>query len=314
MKKIIIPITVVLLAVTACEKKTSPVDESNATITLRNSGTNFVTDNITVNPKDSIFFDYTVTSSTDMRFVSIQKNPANQTAFVVRDTMTAATKNSYSVVKRLRADSINGSYIYHFVAHTANGVYIGHKAITVTVKADYTFWSYRFLKVPDSAAKINKCYFATSNGNSYSYSDGASISNLIDFGYFYDTTMVTVNSTLQPKGHTIYTLPNTITPFAHYDISTWTKNATLLKSTSTTVASITSAGAIRTACVPALNSGTVTRFSQTDRGTQANINLLLTGQNFVFKTVTGKYGVMGVSFTNNEGSNSSINIDVKIEK
>jgi hypothetical protein len=316
MKKYILTAIVITSLLTACEKKVVPVDGSNATVILKNSGAKFVTDNIVVNGKDSLFFDFTITSSADMKYVSIQKNPVNQTAFLVRDTLSDANKNSYSAIKKFAADSINGDWVYRIVAHDKVGNYIGHKDIMVTVKTDFVFWSYRFLKVPDSVAKTNKCYFSTSDGKSYSYSDGATISNLIDFGYFYDTTRVLAGSpaTLKPKGHTIYALNNTITPFAHYDISTWTKNATLLKpSALTNLSTITSAGAIRTACVTALNSGTVTRYSQLDKSATATD---LTATVILFKTATGKYGLMTVNFTNtNDGlSGAFINIDVKLEK
>jgi hypothetical protein len=315
MKKIITGGLITIVLFSACTKKVDPIDINYAEVTLA-GGTNFVTENIIVNPKDSIFFNFTITSGKTMRYVGIQKNPTNQTTFLVRDTLSAANQNSYTAIKRFRADSINGDFLYRIVAHDSAGVYIGHKDVMVTTKADFIFWSYRFLYVPDTLAKTNKCYFSTSDGKSYSYSDGASISSKIDFGYFYDTTRILAGSpaTLRPKGHTIYTLPNTITPFLPYDISGWTKNATLLKVSSlTNLSSITSGGAIRTACVPALNSGTVTRYSQLDKSATAAD---LTATVFLFRTVTGKYGLMTINFTNNNFSNndSFINIDVKIEK
>lgn len=318
MKKYILGIALVTLIVNACTKKVDPIDNSNADVTLVNAGPNFVTTDVTVNPKDSLFFSFTITSNKPMKYVGIQKNPVNQTAFLVRDTLTAANTNSFTAIKRLRADSVNGSFVYRIVAHDSAGVYIGHKDIIITTKADFTFWSYRFLQVPDSTAKTNKCYFATSNGTSYSYSDGAAISNLIDFGYFYDTTRVLAGSpaSLKPKGHTIYTLQNTITPFLPYDISAWTKNATLLKASAlANLSTITSAGAIRTACVAALNSGTVTRYSQLDKSATASD---LTATVLLFKTVTGKYGMMAINYTNSAANPASpetnISIDVKIEK
>lgn len=305
-----------LILFNSCVKKVDVVDGNYASVTLVNAGTNYVTEDKTVNAKDSIFFSFTITSDKEMGFVSIQKNPINQIAFLVRDTMTSANRHSYTAVKKFAADSVNGSFIYRIVAHDTSGAYIGSKDIIITTKTDFVFWSYRFLYVPDTLAKTNKCYFSTSNGNSYSYSDGAAISNLIDFGYFYDTTKVLAGTppTLKPKGHTIYTLNNTITPFLPYDLSTWTKNATLLKPSSlTNLSTITSVGAIRTACVVALNSGTVTRYSQLDKSATAAD---LTSQVMLFKTVTGKYGLMLITFTNNNGSNkdSYINIDVKLEK
>jgi hypothetical protein len=193
----------------------------------------------------------------------------------------------------------------------------GGKQIKVTIRPDFDFWSARFLQVPDTIAKSNKCYYSISEGKTYSYTEASSMSGKIDFGYYYDSTQITAGNpaTLQPRGHTIYALTNTVAPFQPYDISTWTKNATIFKASSVTFNNITSAGAIRTAAVSALSSGTVTRFSQTDR-TAAQISNFLTGQVLVFRTVAGKYGVMNIVYTNNSGANkeSYILVDVKVEK
>src|SRR6188474_1090632 len=140
MKKIILYNILAMVLFNACVEKVNPVDGSNATVTMVSLGANYVTENVTVNPKDSLFFSFTIASDMDFKFVGIQKNPVNQTAFVVRDTLTSANKNSYTVTKRLRADSINGDYVYRIVAHNASGIYIGHKDIIVTVKADFSFF------------------------------------------------------------------------------------------------------------------------------------------------------------------------------
>jgi hypothetical protein len=307
MKKIVYPIAIIFLAVTACEKKASPVDESNAIITLNNAGPNFVVSDITVNPKDSIFFSYNVSSQVDMGFVGIQKNPTGQIAFVVRDTMTTTSKNNYSAVKRLAADSIAGSYVYHIVAHNARGVYIGHKAVIVTVKADYNYFTYRFLRVPDSTAKSNTCYMAATNGELYSFTTGASKSAEIDFGMLFDTTgKSTPAITTDDAKFSIYALSATQQQLNFYDISSWTKNATIFKKvTAPAFNTLTSAGAIRTGNNTNLASGTSNKITQ-----------LVSGNMVAFKTVSGKQGVLLVNFVNgnDESQPSYINVDVKIEK
>jgi hypothetical protein len=306
MKKIIIPIVVAIVALTSCEKKVDPVDGSNATVTLRNSGAGFVVDNVTVNPNDSIFFDYTVASSQDMGFVSIQKNPVNQTAFVLRDTMTTATKNSYTAVKRLRADSINGSFIYRIVAHTKTGVYIGHKDVIVTTKSDFDYFTYRFLQVPDTTDKKNTCYMSASKGLVYSYTTGSANSADIDFGLYYDTTFAASSSTTDDLRFSLYALSAPQSQLSYYDITTWTKNATVLKKvTSPAFNTLTSAGAIRTACNTNLASGTSNKITQ-----------LVAGNMVAFRTVAGKRGVMLINFANGSSpaKDSYVNVDVKIER
>jgi hypothetical protein len=296
----------IMILFTACHKTVDPVDGSNAVITLSNPGAHYVTGNITVNPKDSLFFSFSITSPLAMKYVSIQKNPVNQTAFVVRDTLTPANKNSYTTVKKLVADSANGDYVYRIVAHDSSGRYIGHKDIVVSVKADFNFFTYRFLRVPDTTAKTNTCYMAATTGTLYSYSTGAASSAAIDFGVMYDTTGAATASTTDDLKFCLYALsaPQSQIPF--YDISTWTKNATIMKkAASPAFNTLLSAGGLRSAAVTNLSSGTTNKVTQ-----------LATGNLVFFKTVSGKAGCLQVVFVNDAGTakESYINVDVKIEK
>lgn len=307
--------TILTVAVffTACEKGVEPVDGSRATVELRSGGKGFITESITVNPKDSIFFDFTITSSDDMAFVGVQKNPVNQTAFIKRDTLNASNKNSYSTIMRFRADSANGSYVYRIAAHSKTGEYIGHKDVVITVSPDFNYYTNRFLYAPDSTAKTNKCYFSALDGVTYSYTTGASKSASIDFGFFYDTTKVSGTA----LGLTLYALNSS--PTSVYDLSSWTKNATVFKKLSSgspnpTFANVLSAGTLRTAGLTQLASGTTTRVT--------GLSTTSPNNTVYFRTASGKIGMLLVNFgtvtTNAFGgvdpNQTYINVDVKIEK
>jgi hypothetical protein len=312
MKNILTACTFLLVLLSACEKKTTPIDVSYATVTLDNLGKNYVTDDIAVNPKDSLYFSFTIAATKPMKYVSIQKNPTNQTAFLVRDTLKPGVdKFSYSAVKKLMADSANGSYLYRIVAHDSSGNYIGSRDINVFVNPDFKYYTVRVLSVPDTTGKSNKCYYSIADSTTYSYTDGASKSARIDFGYFYDTTSI---PTANPPKHTIYAL-NAPNIFAPYDISTWTKNATtfrLAPSSTNFQTTLTSAGAIKTAW----NSGTATavasKFSTSDRPSSSRTNL--TGAIIMFKTAAGRIGALLINYTkdNKANADSYVNVDVKI--
>lgn len=316
MKNYIAGLLAVSLVFAACKKEADPIDDYQVTVEYRSTNAKTLTGDVTLNPKDSIYFDFTITSPEDMSFVEIQKNGVRIDTFRLTNF---ANKKSFSLVKGYRADSAAGDYSYRVLARNERAIFMGDggKQIKVTIASDIVFWSARVLQIPDTVAKSHKCYYSISEGKTYSYTEASTMSNKIDFGYYYDSTMVSAGSpaTMQPRGHTIYALTNTVAPFQPYDISTWTKNATIFKASSVTFNNITSAGAIRTAAVTALSSGAVTRFSQTDRAA-AQISNHLTGQVLVFRTAAGKYGVMNTIYTNNFGSNkeSYILIDVKVEK
>jgi hypothetical protein len=302
MNKLIIYICSLVLIMASCKKKVEPVDGSNATINLINAGANYITDNVTVNPGDSIFFRYNVSSPTPMKYVSIQKNPVNHNAFLKRDTLGLVT--SHSGEMRFKSDTTNGSYIYRVVAHDVNGRYIGHKDVTITTKVDYKYYTFRVLRVPDTTAKVNNCYMDALGGNLYNYTNGAAASANIDFGFMYDTTGTASTSTTDDLRFSLYALSAAQPQLGFYDISSWTKNATIFKKiTSPSFTTLTSGGAIRTACAT-LSSGTSSKVTQ-----------LVAGNMVAFKTASGKQGILLVNFVNGNSPamDSYINVDVKIE-
>lgn len=301
--------TAITLGMVGCSKKVEAVDSYYLTVTFNNSGAKYLTGNIEVNPKDSIYFDFTVHSDKeDMDIIEIQKNGVKFDTMQVR----GADKRNFSGVKKYLADSAAGDNSYRIAARNAAGKFLGYggKIIKVTTIPDFTYYSYRFLYVPDSVNKTNKCYFASSNGQTYNYTEATANSALIDFGYFYDTSNSTSSN---PPRFTIYApSANKFTP---YDLSGWTKNATIFKlSTTNFTSTLTSLGAIKTAYNAGTNPASPNMLRTSDRPSSSRANL--TGAVIMFKTAAGKYGAINVNFTADSlgRKESYINIDVKVEK
>ncbi len=305
MKKLLTMAIIGLIFLQSCDKG-APVDGNNAVVTLDKKGVGFVTEDATVNPGDSIFFSFTITSSTDMKYVSIQKNPVNQTAFLTRDTLSNANAHSYTTTMRFKADTVNGPWVYRIVAHADKGVYIGHKDIVVTVAPDYNYFTMRIFQVPDTTPKTNNTYMSATTGELFSYTTGAANSAKIDFGIYYDTTGKGTAVATDDSLFCIYALnaPSAYTSF--YDISSWTKNATLMKkATSPAFNTLTSAGAIRAGAATNLASGARNR-----------ITALTTGNLLYFKTASGKSGCLQMIYLNGNTAEKSTYalVDVKIER
>lgn len=309
MKKYIIGLFAATAMLAACEKKVDAIDTYSVTVDYRGGGKSIAGD-VEVNPKDSIYLDFTINSADDMSYVEIQKNGVKIDTFRLNN---ATNKKSFSLLKGYRADSASGSYTYRVLARDAGAVFMGDggRQITVTVKPDFNFWSYRILQVPDSTNKTNKCYYSSVDGKIYSYTDGGANSAKIDFGYYWDTTGRATTSTSDDLKHCIYALNATQPQLNYYDISTWTKNATLLKkmpSSVNFVSQLTSGGAIQT-----LIGGNMTS------GTSSKITLISTaaGSNVIgFKTAAGKFGAMLVRYVNGDSPNATtqIEVDVKVQK
>jgi hypothetical protein len=304
MKKIIAGLFIVSVLFSACKKKIDPIDTYSVKVDFRSSGAKYLTGDIELNPKDSIYFDFTITSQEDMDYVEIQKNGVKIDTF----KLPASNLRSFSKVKGYMADSAAGDYNYRIVGRTSTARFLGdgNKSLKVTIRPDFLFWSYRLLRVPDTVAKTNKAYYAISTGNTYSYSEGAANSALIDFGYYYDTTGAASAVTTDDLKHTIYALNAPQPQLNFYDISTWTKNATVFKVISVNfVTVLTSSGAINTQIKNNMTSGTSNK-----------INKLVSGNVVGFKTAAGKYGAIQIRYTNQDSpaKETELQIDVKVQK
>ncbi|HMU09694.1 MAG TPA: hypothetical protein PKC54_06785 [Ferruginibacter sp.] len=310
MKKYIIGFFAAGILFSACKKKVDPVDTYGVTVEYRNSGPKFVTGNVTVNPKDSIYFDFTITSQADMSYVEIQKNGVRIDTFRLNGF---ADKKTFSLIKGYRADSAAGNFSYRVLARDAKAVFMGDggKQFTVTVTPDFNFWSYRILAVPDTVNKTNKCYYSSVDGKIYSYTDGAANSAKIDFGYYWDTTGRSTTATGDDLKHTIYSLSAAQPQLGYYDISTWTKNVTLLKKMPTSVnfvSNLTSGGAIQTLIGGNMASGTASKVTLVSTTAGSNV--------IGFRTAAGKYGAILIRYVNGDSpaKETQIEVDVKVQK
>jgi hypothetical protein len=290
-----------IMMLDGCVKKREPIDTYDVKVEFLSTSPKGITQDVTVNPKDSILFDFSVTSAFDMAFIEIQKNGVRIDTFNV----PAGSKNKFSAMKGYRADSIAGDFTYRVLARNSNAVFLGDgdKKIKVTVKPDFDFWSYRILSVPDTVNKTNKCYYSTKDGKVYNYTEAAANSASIDFGYYYDT--------LAAQKHSFYALSAAQPQLGYYDIASWTKNATVMKklpSSVNFVSTLTSGGAIQTIVGSNLSSGATTKVSAiTTAG----------GNNVIgFRTASGKLGAILVRFisADSPAKGTAIEVDVKVQK
>lgn len=306
-----------------CSKNAAIPNFNTITVTFINSGPKFVTSDITVNPKDSIQFNYSVTSPTRMQYVYLVKNGS----VILTDTLKTGNKLSFTAIKKMVADTANGPYTYAVIARDTTGVYLGSsQVLNVTTAADFIYYTNRNLFVPDTTAKTNTCYISASTGNTFSYtSAGAANSGSIDMEYYYrPDSSQTAGVKKIPFGHFISALSVSPSPapISMYDISTWTKNATIFKVSATpTFASVLSGGGIASGCATNLKTGatntvpavttTISSGKQTDTFTA-----LASGNVIWFKTAAGKYGVMQIDYINQNSAakGTFMTVDIKIQK
>lgn len=302
MKKYLTLLAGAALLIAGCEKKVEPIDAYDVTVEYKGTGAKFLTGDVTLNPNDSIYLDFTIASPTDMSYVEIQRNGVKVDTFRLDN---AANKKVFSAIKGYKVDSSAGDYTYRVLARDSRATFLGDggKVFKVTVTPDFYFWSYRIMKVPDTTNKTNPAFYSSVDGKTYSYTTGASNSGAIDFGYYYDIT--------GSNKHCFYALNSAQPQLSFYDFSSWTKNATLLKKMPNTINFVTqlrSSGAINTLIKNNMTSGAVSKV--TDVNTSSGSNVI------GFKTAAGKYGAILVRYTNQNTADqlTAIEIDVKVQK
>lgn len=296
---------------TGCLKKIDPLIETSntATINFIAAGPKFLTGDVTVNPGDSIQFSYTVTNSQKMKYVSLVKNAINGDIF--KDAIAPnADHYSYSAVKKTVADVVPGSYYYKVVTRDTLGVYLGDsKPIIVTVRPDFAYYTNKRIYVPDTTAKTNKTYFNFVTETAYSYSDivAGKNSDQIDIGFFWDPTIA---SGTTPKGITLYNLNVSPipAPISIYDISTFTKNLTVIKASSTlTWANVNAGSVIKAQCASLFA-------TSSPNNNFSNVGISA-GSIIYFKTPSGRCGAMLITYISPAASTAKgtyINFEVKL--
>src|SRR5471030_2190799 len=102
-----------------CAKTADPINPNVATITFVNAGPKFLTSDVTVNPKDSILFQYTITSPVPMATVELDKNLVSSNnavaAYAFKDSVKTPGALTFTVTHKMIADSIAAIYQYNVV-------------------------------------------------------------------------------------------------------------------------------------------------------------------------------------------------------
>jgi len=293
----------VLLA-TSCVKVQPPFNSNNLTVTFNAPTATYLTASKTVNGKDSLDFSYSGSCTQPITYVTLTKNDTE----IGRDSIKTGDRMSFSnLVKKMVADTIPGNYVYKVVARDQDNIYLGSSnPIIVTVNSDMTYIQNNRLYVPDTTAMTNKTYFNAATQNTFSYSDISTTDkgSSVDFGYFWDPTIVSGTTV---KGHTIYNLNLSPVPsaIAMYNTSGFTKNATqLVLITSPTWVNLNSGAIIKATGISKFKTPLATN----------SVSALAAGSIVLFKTAAGKYGAIDITFVSGASASKTtyINFDLKM--
>ncbi|WP_207510969.1 hypothetical protein [Longitalea luteola] len=255
-----------------------------------------------LNAGDSVVIDFTINSPTkDMYQVAVLKTGAN-TPYIKIPITDEGKRRTYSDKITLKAEKA-GETTYRVWAVDKQGVYLGdgYKQITVNVISDYRHLPNRQVYFPDTVGKSLNCYLSLKDATTYSYSTGAASSADIDLGIY--RTWSIVNGEVKYRWF-IYSLSASPVPFGAYDVSGWTKRATLFASPGG------NANEYRDKLATGLAIETEAK--------KKTINLksaeVKSGQYLFFKTPDGKYGALMINaITDDYMERPFMNVSVKIQ-
>ncbi|WP_207425456.1 hypothetical protein [Pedobacter sp. SYSU D00535] len=255
-----------------------------------------VSDYINVNDGEVVYLDYTITSNDeDIYGVVVEKVAGSSSSSPERTTPivpSESERRSFSRTIKLKMER-DGKSTYRIYALNSKSVYIGdgYKNVTIEVNPSFKMLSNRRIYVPDTATKVNPSFFSITKGTAFSYTDGQANSADIDFGIWRTPD-------LRPNqvGRYIYNYYSTTAnpnPFPTYDISAWTKRATVFSTpvtnaTNTFLYTLVSSSVIAAQAQARTLNVTSTNFTTWQAG-------LAPGNVVYFKTPEGKFGAFLVT-------------------
>jgi len=227
----------------ACKKEGENIFNmfTDVEVTLHDTNPLSITGYKQVNDGDSVYIDYTITSKSQDMYAAclLEVGTSSPTKTILNDSQ----RRSYSGVIKMKATKA-GKTSYRIYPLDKVGVYLGDggKTVTIDVLPNISYYNERFVRLPDSVTKEGQCYVSLSTGELFSYNQvmaNPQLSGKIDFGIYRKFTPEVKNAQGQITSAAnyrfyLYSLSQNPLPFTHFDISTWTKRATVFGARLTT--------------------------------------------------------------------------------
>jgi len=224
-------ITGLMFIFTACKKEAPNIYNmfNDVSVTFHDSHPFSIADYKEINEGDSVYIDYTITSSKeDMAAVCVkregQENPVLQI-----NLPDGVDKRSYSGVYKILANRA-GENKYRIYALNKQAQYIGdgYKAVTFNVKPNFVLTPNRRVYLPDSVFSTNlPVYYSIKHGKAFTYAEGQAVSADLDFAFYRKPAAVNDQNGTHLHLYHMYSLSATPLPVTGYDVTSWTKRETL---------------------------------------------------------------------------------------
>jgi hypothetical protein len=262
-----------------------------------------------------VYLDYTITSKDkDMYGIVVEKVGGSSSGSPERTTPIVSTQSerrSFSRTVKIKMER-DGKSTYRIYALDSKSVYIGdgYKEVTIEANPSYKVIADRRVYAPDTLTKVNPSFFSISKGTAFSYTDGQANSADIDFGIWRKPDPRPAEA-----GRYIYNYYSTTAtpnPFPTYNISGWTKRATVFSAPVTGATNTFLYTLVSSSVIAAQAQARTLNVTSTDFATrQAGLS---PGNLVYFKTPEGKYGAFIVNgVAEDYDKKAYVSISVKIQ-
>ncbi|SER51444.1 hypothetical protein [Pedobacter rhizosphaerae] len=280
------------LSLAAC-KKTAPNIYNmfdDVAVTFKSDYPFSIVDYKDINDGDSVYLSFTITSAKeDMAAVCVRREGV-ETPVLQINLPDNVDKRSYTGVYKFKVNRV-GESKYRVYALNKQATYIGdgYKSVSFNVRSNFTLVNERKLYLPDSVSQDLPSYYSIKRGESFSYAQGKDVSADLDFGIYRTPAPQGDANAIVGYWYHIYSLSASPLFFNKFDISSWTKRATLFSAQAASDANSFTNNLVSGSTIQTIVGAKTINLKETPRTSAGSIKV---GSVVYFKTPEGKLGAI----------------------
>ncbi|WP_421938483.1 hypothetical protein [Pedobacter sp.] len=300
------------LSLTAC-KKTAPNIYNmfnDVSVTFKADYPLSIVDYKNINDGDSVYLSFNITSAKeDMAAVCVRRE--GQEAPVLQINLPDnADKRSYTGIYKFVASRV-GESKYRVYALNKQATYIGdgYKSVSFNVIPNFTLIANRRIYLPDSVSQDIASYYSIKLGESFSYANGKNVSADLDFGIYRTPATLNDANAIGGYWYHIYSLSASPLFFNKFDISSWTKRATLFSGQANDASTFNN-NLVSGSTIQSVVGAKTINLKETPRTSAGSIKV---GSVVYFKTPEGKLGAVHFKQISSDNGRLYFAINVKAQ-
>lgn len=282
----------VAISLTGCKKNASNIFNmfDDVSVTFKADHPLSIVDYKDINDGDSVYLSFDITSAKeDMAAVCVRREGQESPVLQI-NLPDNANKRAYTGVYKFKVNRV-GESKYRVYALNKQATYIGdgYKSVSFNVRPNFTLVANRRIFLPDSVSLDLPSYYSIKLGESFSYANGKNVSADLDFGIYRTPATLNDANAIGGYWYHIYSLSASPLFFNKFDISSWTKRATLFSAQAQSDASVFNNNLVSGSTIQTIVGAKTITLKETPRNSAGSIKV---GSVIYFKTPEGKLGAI----------------------